>query len=129
MEEHLTDIKAVIANAGKMGIKVNIYLEDWSNGIRANSGEYVFQMMDELQHQPIMRYMLPDTLGVLNPDETRLCQRMISRYPNLHFDFHAHNDYDMAVANVYEANQGRVRGRCLCDKWRTLTSPGEVHRC
>ena len=110
VEEHLTDIKAVIANAGKMGIKVNIYLEDWSNGMR-NSEEYVYQMMDELQHQPIMRYMLPDTLGVLNPDETRdFCQRMISRYPNLHFDFHAHNDYDMAVANVYEAIKAGVRG-------------------
>jgi len=110
VEEHLADIKAVIANAGRMGIKVNIYLEDWSNGMR-DSEEYVYQMMDELQHQPIMRYMLPDTLGVLNPDETRdFCQRMISRYPNLHFDFHAHNDYDMAIANVYEAIKAGVKG-------------------
>lgn len=110
VEEHLADIKAVIANAGNMGINVNIYLEDWSNGMR-DSEEYVYEMMDELQHQPIMRYMLPDTLGVLNPDETRdFCHRMISRYPNLHFDFHAHNDYDMAVANVYEAIKAGVKG-------------------
>ena len=39
-EEHLADIKKVIANASEMGIRVNIYLEDWSNGMR-ESKEYV----------------------------------------------------------------------------------------
>jgi len=33
-EEHAADIKAVIALADKMGIRVNVYLEDWSNGMR-----------------------------------------------------------------------------------------------
>ena len=28
---------------------------------------------------------------------------MRKRYPNLHFDFHAHNDYDLAIANVSAA--------------------------
>jgi D-citramalate synthase len=23
-----------------------------------------------------------------------------SKYPNIHFDFHAHNDYDLSIANV-----------------------------
>lgn len=110
IDEHLIDIKNVISKAIEMGIKVNVYLEDWSNGMR-NSEEYVFQMMDELQNQPIMRYMLPDTLGILNPDETNLfCKKMIDRYPNLHFDFHAHNDYDLAVANVFEAVKAGVKG-------------------
>jgi D-citramalate synthase len=55
--------------------------------------------------------MLPDTLGILNPDETRLfCEKMIARYPDLHFDFHAHNDYDLAVANVFEAVKAGVKG-------------------
>ncbi|MCE5330643.1 MAG: 2-isopropylmalate synthase, partial [Bacteroidales bacterium] len=31
-EEHIADIKKVLANARDMGISVNIYLEDWSNG-------------------------------------------------------------------------------------------------
>lgn len=109
-EEHLADIKEVIAYADEMGIAVNIYLEDWSNGMR-NSEEYVFQIVDELQHQSIKRFMLPDTLGILSPDESgNFCRKMIGRYPNLHFDFHAHNDYDMAVANVYEAIKAGVRG-------------------
>ncbi|SFU37067.1 D-citramalate synthase [Porphyromonadaceae bacterium KHP3R9] len=109
-KEHLADIKAVIAEAKRRGMEVNIYLEDWSNGMR-DSQSYVFEMMDELQHQPITRYMLPDTLGILNPWETRtFCQQMISRYPHLHFDFHAHNDYDLAVANVFEAVKAGVKG-------------------
>lgn len=109
-QEHLADIRQVITKANEMGIKVNIYLEDWSNGMR-NSKDYVFEIMDELQHQNIRRYMLPDTLGILNPDETgNFCRNMIERYPNLHFDFHAHNDYDMAVSNVYEALKAGVKG-------------------
>lgn len=109
-DEHISDIVNVVANASKMDIAVNIYLEDWSNGMR-NSEEYVFHLVDELQHQNIRRFMLPDTLGILNPDETKLfCKKMIDRYPNLHFDFHAHNDYDLAVPNVYEALKVGIKG-------------------
>ena len=54
--------------------------------------------------------MLPDTLGILNPDET--CQfvtDILQRYPKLNFDFHAHNDYDLANANVYAAVKAGIR--------------------
>lgn len=109
-EEHLADIKQVVAKADEMGIRVNVYLEDWSNGMR-NSEEYVYQIVDELQKLSIRRFMLPDTLGILNPDEAgTFCRKMMKRYPTLHFDFHAHNDYDMAVANVYEALKAGVKG-------------------
>jgi (R)-citramalate synthase len=110
LEQHLADIKKVLANAQDMGIGINIYLEDWSNGMRT-SEQYVYEMMDVLKDQPIKRFMLPDTLGVLNPQETHdFCKRMIDRYPDLHFDFHAHNDYDLAVANVFEAVKAGVKG-------------------
>ncbi|MDR1743689.1 MAG: 2-isopropylmalate synthase [Dysgonamonadaceae bacterium] len=109
-EDHLKDIKEVIGYAQRMGIKVNIYLEDWSNGMR-DSQDYVFQMMDGLKNEPVLRFMLPDTLGVLSPDDTaEFCKKMISRYPGVHFDFHAHNDYDFAVANVFEAVKAGVHG-------------------
>lgn len=110
VEEHLHDIRNTIAQAQEMGMMVNVYLEDWSNGMQ-DSKEYVFEMMDGLKDQPIKRFMLPDTLGVLNPNLTKqFCTEMISRYPNLHFDFHAHNDYDLAVANVFEAVEAGVKG-------------------
>ena len=109
-EQHIIDIKQVLNNANDMGISVNVYLEDWSNGMR-ESEEYVYFMVDNLKDTNIKRFMLPDTLGILNPAETSdFCSRMIARYPDLHFDFHAHNDYDLAVANVFEAVKAGVKG-------------------
>jgi D-citramalate synthase len=108
--QHLEDIKAEIGMAQKLGITVNVYLEDWSNGIQ-NSEDYVYFMMDGMKGLPIKRFMIPDTLGILNPHSTwRCCRRMISRYPELHFDFHAHNDYDLAVANTMVAAEVGVKG-------------------
>lgn len=99
-QEHFTDIKAEIALARKMGISVNIYLEDWSNGM-LNSPAYVMQMINTLRDEPIERFMLPDTLGVFNPEQTYIhCKTIVDKYPELKFDFHSHNDYDLAVANV-----------------------------
>ncbi len=109
-ETHIADIKKVLDNARAMDIDVNIYLEDWSNGMR-NSMDYVFYMIDNLKDESIKRFMLPDTLGVLNPTETgEFCKKMLERYPALHFDFHAHNDYDLAVANVMEAVKAGIHG-------------------
>ncbi len=102
-EEHISDILEVIGYADEMDIEVNMYLEDWSNGMR-NSPEYVFQLMDALKDTSVKRFMLPDTLGILNPLEViEFMRKMIRRYPDKHFDFHPHNDYDMAVSNALAA--------------------------
>ena len=109
-EEHFADIAAVIALANQKGLECNVYLEDWSNGMR-NSKEYVLQYLDFLQHQPIKRVLLPDTLGVLIPTETfSYVSELVNRYPQLHFDFHAHNDYDLSTANVLEAVKAGAHG-------------------
>jgi D-citramalate synthase len=108
-EEHLADIRKVISLAKEMGIMVNIYLEDWSNGMR-HSKDYVHYMISGLRNEGIRRMMLPDTLGILDPDETYLfCSEMIDSYPEMAFDFHAHNDYDLAVANVFQALKAGMR--------------------
>jgi len=102
-EQHIQDIRNVISLAAGMGIRVNIYLEDWSNGMR-NSKDYVRFMMENLKDEQIARFMLPDTLGILDPDETyQYCREMVENYPGVEFDFHAHNDYDLAIANVFHA--------------------------
>ena len=99
-DEHIQEISDVVAYASEQGIEVNAYLEDWSNGMK-DSPDYVFALVDALQHTTIKRFMLPDTLGVLNPLQViEFMRKMVKRYPNLHFDFHAHNDYDLAVSNV-----------------------------
>ncbi|MFI3317107.1 MAG: alpha-isopropylmalate synthase regulatory domain-containing protein [Rikenellaceae bacterium] len=108
--EHWADVKCNIAMARKRGIKVNLYLEDWSSGM-LNSPDYVYQMIDSLKDEPIERFMLPDTLGILNPYQTfEFCYKMVRRYPQIHFDFHAHNDYDLAVANAFAAAKTGVKG-------------------
>lgn len=102
-EEHIEDILDVIRYADEQDISVNVYLEDWSNGMK-DSPEYVFQLMDGLQGTSVKRYMLPDTLGILNPLQViEYMRKMKKRYPEVHFDFHAHNDYDLAVSNVLAA--------------------------
>ncbi len=109
-EEHLADIRTVLAYADEMDVEVNIYLEDWSNGMK-DSPEYVFQMMDDLKDTSIKRFMLPDILGVLNPLQViEFMRKMVKRYPDRHFDFHPHNDYDLAVSNALAAVLSGVRG-------------------
>ncbi|RVU27089.1 2-isopropylmalate synthase [Sandaracinomonas limnophila] len=109
-EQHFSEIAATISLAISKGIKVNVYLEDWSNGMR-NSKEYVYQFLDFLTIQPIQRILLPDTLGVLNPAESfEFIADLIQRYPKSHFDFHAHNDYDLGTANALEAVGAGVHG-------------------
>lgn len=109
-EQHFADIRASVAQAQAMGISVNLYMEDWSNGMR-HSPEYVFAMVDALRDCGIRRFMLPDTLGILNPLELLMFMRkMVRRYPEIHFDFHAHNDYDLAISNVLAAVLGGCKG-------------------
>ena len=109
-EQHFTEIAQAIALAKANNIETNVYLEDWSNGMR-NSPDYVFQYLDFLTQQPIKRILLPDTLGVLIPSETfEFISKITAKYPNTHFDFHAHNDYDLSVANAIEAVKAGIHG-------------------
>lgn len=125
-EEHWADVRHNVQLAGKAGLCVNIYLEDWSNGIQ-QSPDYVMGMMSYLMpliqsgstmyngnsytQGAIKRVMLPDTLGILSPRQTtKFVRQMTTQFPDIHFDFHAHNDYDLAVANVLAAIEGGCRG-------------------
>jgi len=109
-KEHFKEINESIHLAEKEGITTNVYLEDWSNGMR-NSKEYVYDYLDFLTEQPIKRILLPDTLGVLSPNETFIfLSDIIEKYPKTHFDFHAHNDYDLSVSNVIESLKAGCHG-------------------
>ena len=130
-EEHIADIINVVHYADEQDIGVNVYLEDWSNGMK-DSPEYVFQLMDGLKQTSIRRYMLPDTLGILNPLQViEYMRKMKKRYPNTHFDFHAHNDYDLAV---YECRQDSRRvmseanAYILTSMLKSVVTEGTGHR-
>lgn len=108
--QHFEEIKSNISLAQEKGIITNVYLEDWSNGMR-NSKDYVWEFLEFLAMQPVKRIMLPDTLGILTPDESySFVKEIRDMYPNLHFDFHAHNDYDLGVANVVQALKAGADG-------------------
>ena len=110
LEEHAADIRRNVEMAVARGVKVNLYLEDWSGGMKEEGG-FVFGLMDALAGIAADRVMLPDTLGILNPLETmEFMQQMVERYPGVHFDFHAHNDYGLAVANTLAAARAGVLG-------------------
>jgi len=109
-KEHFSDIAFTIQQAQDRGIETNVYLEDWSNGMR-NEPSYVFQYLDFIVTQPIKRVLLPDTLGILTHTETfTYLSEIVHKYPTIHFDFHGHNDYDLSVANVMEAVKAGVKG-------------------
>jgi D-citramalate synthase len=109
-EQHFADVATVITLARKKGLECNVYLEDWSNGMR-HSKDYVFEYLDFLAEQPVKRIMLPDTLGVLVPSEVYdYVSSIVQRYPDIHFDFHAHNDYDLGTSNVLEGIKAGARG-------------------
>lgn len=109
-ETHWAEVRAEIDRAVEAGLSVNLYLEDWSNGM-LHSPDYVYGMLDALQDAPINHFMLPDTLGILHPRQVfALCSDIRNRYPSLRLDFHAHNDYDLAVANTLAAVEAGFDG-------------------
>ncbi|WP_437372553.1 alpha-isopropylmalate synthase regulatory domain-containing protein [Maribacter litoralis] len=109
-DQHFAEIAEIFKQATERGIINNIYLEDWSNGMR-NSKEYVFEFLEFLSTQNVKRILLPDTLGILTHTETyAYLKEIIQKFPKLHFDFHGHNDYDLGVANIMEAVKAGCHG-------------------
>ena len=107
---HCDDLRREIESAVKNGLRVNVYLEDWSNGMR-DSFAYVYNLVDKLRQLPVERFMLADTLGVLTPSKVaKYMEWMLSAFPDLHFDFHGHNDYGMATANALAAVESGAAG-------------------
>lgn len=103
LDQHAADVRETIALAQARGLSVNLYLEDWSNGYRDDPA-YVFGLVERLADSGIGHFMLPDTLGVMTPEQVFAgVSDMVQRFPTLLFDFHPHNDYGLATANVLAA--------------------------
>ncbi|MDD3885600.1 MAG: alpha-isopropylmalate synthase regulatory domain-containing protein [Victivallaceae bacterium] len=109
-QQHFDETLSEIAYAKSQGLSVNVYLEDWSRGMRDNLG-YVYEFLKRLADQPVERIMLPDTLGVLTPQETFEFIGLVRRYfPEMRLDFHGHNDYGLVTANSLAAVMAGVSG-------------------
>ena len=108
LEEHAQGIRETVAYAVEKGLRVNIYLEDWSNGYY-DKRDYVLALMQEIGDCGIANFMLPDTLGVMSPEEVfSAMSDMLQKFPRQVFDFHPHNDYGLATANVMAAVRAGV---------------------
>ena len=109
LDEHLKDIRKTLKYAHQNKVRVNVYLEDWSNGYR-DSPDYVYYMVAGLKDEGVARIMLPDTLGVMSPDQVyQSMMDMQERFPWAAFDFHPHNDYGLGVANAMYAVKAGIR--------------------
>jgi D-citramalate synthase len=109
-EEHRNAVTQTFRAAKRKRLAVNAYLEDWSNGVR-DSFDYVFAMVTLLRDLGTRRIYLADTLGIMSPqDVIRYVDLMVSTWPDLVFEFHAHNDYGLATANTLAGVRAGARG-------------------
>jgi D-citramalate synthase len=109
-QEHRKRIAETVSHARRRRMLANVYLEDWSNGVR-HSFDYVFALVQLLRELRVERIYLPDTLGILSPEDTaRYVGLMTATWPGSHFEFHAHNDYGLATANCLVAVGAGARG-------------------
>jgi len=108
--EHRDRISTTIRYARKKRLTVNVYLEDWSSGVR-DSFDYVFAMVQQLRELRVARIYLADTLGTFSPaDVTRFVGLMTATWPAVDFEYHGHNDYGLATANCLAAIKAGARG-------------------
>ncbi len=109
-QEFFKDIEKTVSFASKEGIVVNAYLEDWSNGY-FKSMDYVKELIRFLRTLPVQKIFLADTLGVLSPKEVTIAVTdLVREFPETWFEFHGHNDYDLAVANCLSAVEAGAKG-------------------
>jgi len=108
-QEHLADIEDITKYATEKGINVNVYLEDWSNGM-LESKDYVYYLIQGLRKTDVKRIMLPDTLGILSPEQVfKFIKEIKEKFPG-RYDFHAHNDYGLGTINTIHAVLAEIDG-------------------
>ncbi len=109
-EQHRAKISETIRYARRKRLTVNVYLEDWSSGVR-DAFDYVFGMVETLRELRVARIYLADTLGVFSPEDvTRYVGLMTATWPAVDFEYHGHNDYGLATANCLAAIRAGARG-------------------
>lgn len=108
LTSHIDDISRTVEYALERQLRVNMYLEDWSSGF-SDSRDYVYGLVSGTQDLGISHYLLPDTLGLFSPQEVfDSLKEMKEQFPNEEFDFHPHNDYGLATANVIAAIEAGI---------------------
>jgi homocitrate synthase NifV len=105
------DVPWVISNLQKCiyyvrenGFEASVGLEDASRGDES----FILDLIEICKNEGVSRIRYADTVGILTPKKTFDTIKLIKRYCNIELEFHAHNDFGMAVANSIAAAKAGV---------------------
>ncbi|WP_246599682.1 homocitrate synthase [Clostridium lacusfryxellense] len=95
----INQMKKSVYYAEEKGLEVVVGLEDASR----TSTDFLVQVIKEVKELGIKRIRYADTVGILYPEKTFKIIYDIKRQTGISIEFHAHNDFGMAVANSASA--------------------------
>ncbi|WP_282037058.1 homocitrate synthase/isopropylmalate synthase family protein [Saccharicrinis aurantiacus] len=102
----LKQMKTMIGLASNHFEFVGIGAQDAS---RANT-QFLHQYISNAAHYGVKRVRLADTVGIMNPYSVgEMVNETTQLFPDVDFEFHAHNDLGMATANTIAALQAGIQ--------------------
>ncbi|MBU3075952.1 homocitrate synthase [Clostridium estertheticum] len=95
----INEMKRSVYYAKEKGYEVVVGLEDASR----TSTEFLMNVIREAKELGVQRVRYADTVGILYPDKIYKQIKKIKQNVDISIEFHAHNDFGMAVANSVSA--------------------------
>ncbi|MBU3099652.1 MULTISPECIES: beta/alpha barrel domain-containing protein [Clostridium] len=95
----INEMKRSVYYAKEKGYEVVVGLEDASR----TSTEFLMHIIREAKELGVQRVRYADTVGILYPDKIYKQIKQIKQNIDISIEFHAHNDFGMAVANSVSA--------------------------
>ncbi|MBW9153341.1 homocitrate synthase [Clostridium estertheticum] len=95
----INEMKRSVYYAKEKGCEVVVGLEDASR----TSTEFLMNVIREAKELGVQRVRYADTVGILYPDKIYKQIKQIKQNIDISIEFHAHNDFGMAVANSVSA--------------------------
>ncbi|MBU3173415.1 beta/alpha barrel domain-containing protein [Clostridium estertheticum] len=95
----INEMKRSVYYAKEKGYEVVVGLEDASR----TSIEFLIHIIREAKELGVQRVRYADTVGILYPDKIYKQIKQIKKNIDISIEFHAHNDFGMAVANSVSA--------------------------
>lgn len=98
--EHICEFVETIEYAKSLGLRVNMYLEGWSEGVQY-SWDYLKSVLSGIPRGKVDRVMLADTMGILHSAQVcGLVKKTVKLLKDARIDVHMHDDYGLATANT-----------------------------
>jgi homocitrate synthase NifV len=95
----INNLQKCIYYVRENGFEASVGLEDASRG----DENFILDLCEICKREEVSRIRYADTVGILTPKKTFEIIKLIKEYCNIELEFHAHNDFGMAVANSIAA--------------------------